>query len=218
MRRFFYLKMFLSIILVLCVLACMTSCGKAPKLEEVEDRFKSLIEASYELNDIFWGDGLPTYERGGEFDKEHMLYDGESGEYILYEYVTSDSKYLMVDTIKAAAEQVYSKNYLNGVYTMLFDGYADDNNGGNLVTARYLENQDWLLKYIDSEINSFNLLKEAGHRRYDMESMRIVRPSTAKYVNVEIDSYLLEDENEKMTVRLRFVLQDGEWFLDSPTY
>ena len=81
MRKNLYLKMLLSVALAICILACMTSCGNAPTLDEVGERFKSLIEASYELNDIFWGDGLPTYERGGEFDREHMLYSGESGEY-----------------------------------------------------------------------------------------------------------------------------------------
>jgi hypothetical protein len=54
-------------------------------------------------------------------------------------------------------------------------------------------------------------------RIYNYDSMEIVRPSKANRITVEIDSYL-EGSEEHLTVRLSLVKQDGEWYLDSPTY
>ena len=45
--------------------------------------------------------------------------------------------------------------------------------------------------------------------------MEIVKPSNGKIVNVSLDAI---DGEERTKVRLTFVLQDGEWRLDSPTY
>ena len=76
----------LILVLALSVAACGAS---APDLGEVKDELKSLIEASYEINEIFFGEGLETYARGGEYDKEHLLYSendeegtSEEGQYL----------------------------------------------------------------------------------------------------------------------------------------
>ena len=58
-----YMKKIICLILCLvCLLPTMTSCGK-PEYVEIEDRFRELIEASHEINVLFWGEGLETYER-----------------------------------------------------------------------------------------------------------------------------------------------------------
>ena len=54
-----------------------------------------------------------------------------------------------------------------------------------------------------------------GDRRYDLDTMEIVKPSNGKIVNVSLDAI---DGEERTKARLTFVLQDGEWRLDSPTY
>ena len=45
--------------------------------------------------------------------------------------------------------------------------------------------------------------------------MEITKPSSAKIVNVTVDAI---DGEERTKARLTFVLQGGEWRLDSPTY
>jgi hypothetical protein len=193
----------------------LTSCG-APELDSVKDRFVELIEASYAINDIFFGAGLETYTRDSEFAKEHRIYDELSAGFDAYEIVKETEGYLDVDAIRAAAEKVYSADYLRGIYTMAFDGYADTDSG-TVTTARYLMDNYRLLRYAMGDEDSFDFL-DGRQRRYDFDSMKITRPSRASHVNLSIDSYLVGDEENVLNVTLRFVLVDGEWYLDSPTY
>ncbi|MBE6662529.1 MAG: hypothetical protein E7606_04525 [Ruminococcaceae bacterium] len=207
------IALLLALLLVLPL--TLTSCG-APELEEVKDRFVELIEASYAINDIFFGAGLETYARDGEFATTHRLYDELSAGYAAYEIVSTDTGYLDVNQIKEAAAKVYSPKYLDGVYTMAFDGYADSTSG-TVVTARYLMDGMFLLRYADGKNDPFDFL-DGAQRRYLFDTMKIIRPSRAKYVNLSIDSYLVGDEDNILNVHLRFVLVDGVWYLDSPTY
>ena len=56
-----------SIILLIAItvtaLSFASCSGKSPKLEDVKERFIYLIENSKEINSIFFGSGLPVYER-----------------------------------------------------------------------------------------------------------------------------------------------------------
>jgi hypothetical protein len=202
---------------ILITILSFTSCQSAPPdLATVKSELVTLVEASYEINEIFFGNGLPTHARGGAYDTEYRLYEGTGFEYDYYEYVTQESPYHFVDQIKAAAEQVYTAEYLKGIYTMAFDGYADENTG-NVTTARYLETNGWLMKYAFGESDPFNILP--GKRVYDFDTMEIVKPSTAKYLNVEVDSHVEGAENgEVMHLTLRFKLTEDGWRLDAPTY
>ena len=205
----------LSLLLCLLMALPLSSCG-APDLSEVKDRFVELIEASYAINDIFFGAGLETYTRDDEFATEHHIYDELSPGFDAYEIVTENAGYLDVESIKAAAEKVYSADYLKGIYTMAFDGYADTNTG-SVTTARYLMDNYRLLRYAAGDEDPFDFL-DGRQRRYNFDSMKITPPSRASHVNVSVDSYLIGDEENILNVTLRFVLVDGEWYLDSPTY
>lgn len=204
----------IAVLLVAVVILALSACGTAPKLAKVKDTFVALVEASYEINDIFFGEGLAVYERGGEFAAKYYIYENLSESYDVYEIVQSESGYLTTDSIKEAASKVYSADYLEGIYTMAFDGYSD---GESVTTARYLEADGYFLRYTYGEKDPFDIL-EGKQRRYLFDTMKIVRPSSSDYVNVEIESYLLGKEDETLTVTLRFTLENGEWRLDSPTY
>ena len=207
-----------AIILLAAVLVCsLFSCGAgdAPALDEVKGELVELIEASYEINRIFFGEGLETYERDGEFDREHHIYDENDYEFSAYEYVTDTCGYLFTDKIRVEAEKVYTGEYLDGVYMMAFDGYADETTGA-VTTARYLDANGWLMTYAYGDVDPFNILP--GKRVYDFDTMEIIKPSTAKYLNVEVESHLEGERDEKLTVTLRFKLTEDGWRLDSPTY
>lgn len=258
------LSLFLAAIMVTLTLA---SCsGGKPDIEEVRPRIVELIEASYEINDIFFGDGLDRVDYEAEYQKiidsyapaleaaekklaeakanyDALLAAGASEDALTavkqeienaekelnkntymftkeefialydtdstYIAVVSD-KYLTVEDIKTAAEQVYSASYLMSVYETTFVGYADSGLT-DMIYARYYNGTDGLM-----------ILKEADiwvteKRVYDYDSMTIVRPSNGKKITVKIDSHL-EGSDETLAVRLSFVKQNGEWFLDSPTY
>lgn len=202
------------ILALILTCASLLSCGNPPDLSEVREQFEDVIEASYAVNEIFFGKGLPTHARDGEFAIENNIYYGFFG-YDAYEFVTEDSPYFSVDDIKYLAEQVYAEDYLEDIYTMAFIGYADEQTGA-VSTARYLESEGILLRYTFGDKDPFDILP--GQRRYLMDTMEIVRPSSAKSVNVTIDSYLVGAEDEILNVTLRFIFENDRWVLDTPTY
>ena len=210
------MKKILICLLCLCTLLACTSCGSsAPDLEEVRDEIVALVEASYEVNEIIFGEGLPTYKRGGDYDKEYNLYSDNDSEFAYYEYVTQECGYYFTEQIKWAAEKVYTAEYLEGIYTMTFDGYADENSGA-VTTARYLDGKGWLLKYSFGENDPFDQL-DGKKRRFDFDSMEIVKPSDSQHLNIKIDSFL-EGETDILNITLHFKKTAEGWRLDAPTY
>lgn len=208
------MKKLLSIlILTVLLVTSLPSCAKEPRLDDYKDEMVALIEASYEINDIFFGEGLPTYKRGGEFDNEYHIY-GDSEQYMAYEYVVQNEKYLFTDQIKWAAEKVYTAEYLDDIYTMAFDGYADENTGA-VTTARYIDVNSWIMKYSYGDTDPFNVLP--GNRRYDFDTVEIVKPYSKTYISITIDSYL-EGDSEILPVTLRFKRTENGLRLDTPTY
>lgn len=278
------------------LLSVLTSCSKAPEYADIEGRLKELVEASAEINTIFFGTGLPTYERvydprsttdvyrdkviGEDGKEEEILYyyyevydkdysrviayrsdftkpftyvyvvrDKEAGKeavfandstkyyaYALegyvepeydfyymsddptdYDYVRHDSKFTSVDQIKYAAEQVYSKEYLSSIYDSMFIGTLSASGGVSGLEARYIEYADddgGMSLMMSNEFEPF--ITET--RQFDYSTARIVRPSNRKFVSIEIESYLPSAPNDRLTVTLTLILQDGQWMLDSATY
>ena len=293
-------KIISLILLVLVLIPCFASCSRPPEYSEIEERFQELVLASGEINIIFFGEGLPTYERisdpfsfentktvieetvdeDGKVTQEYyyyykipdknydrlyafkkgnttgkvytylyvlsepevnkeafytnekkdvyayvledyeyidpvLYYDSTDPEY--YDYVKYDCEYTSIEQIKEAAEKVYSKDYLDAIYEMMFVGSVSDSEYVETATARYIEYADdegniSLMKANDSKPFIYEI------RQYDFSTARIVKPANAEYVNIEIESYLPSKPEGRLTVRLSMILQDGVWMLDSATY
>lgn len=285
------MKRILSAFLCLLMLVPVFSgCGKAPEYSEIEGRLKELIEQSYAINEIFFGNGLPTYERVVDpRESTEVIVDNENGTrtyyyeikdetygrviayrssyanpftyvqvlrepdstrtpvyedaekkvyaYALegyvephydfyyssedpenYDYITSDSPYKSIAAIKEAAEKVYSKDYLESLYQSLFDGTATQA-GTTLTTssARYYEytDEDGITTLMQS--NTYEPLV-TERRIFDFTTAKIIRPKRADFVTISVESYLESKPNERVTVKLTMILQDGVWLLDSGTY
>lgn len=196
-------------------LLSLSSCSRKPKLEDVYDRVVELIEASYELNNVFFGAGLPVYESDSTYaELLHLYFDfSEAGD---YEIVSEHTKFASESEIKEAAEKVYSTAYLEDVlYPNAFVGYAiDDGTGGSAFAyARFYEESNAFYQSTHNE----NYLKN-GTRIYDYSTMKIVSPSKSDAIYVSIESYLPSDPTNISTDPIRLVLQDdGQWYLDSFT-
>ena len=167
-----------------------------------------------------------------EFDESKYDYVYNSDSPTNYDYVRADCKYQDLESIMALAESVYTQSYLKGenyseedmgyggVYAAMFDGFTM---GTEISYARYR---------IDDSIDGFYLLKSnefepffEEHKTYDYSTMKIIKPSRADLVNVEItaNGRFIDYENLAVvtgehTVTLTFVLEGGEWRLDTPTY
>ena len=285
----------LMCILMLCsVILAFNSCSRAPEYVEIEARLKELVEASYSINKVLFGEGLQTYERiydktvsSYEVHGEYYYYElkddtlgkiiayrtitpkkDENGKLITefsyvqvlkeavdgktavyedaasntycyaieyeekkydfyyssddpetYDYVRSDSEYVSIAEIKAAAEKVYSKGYLEqAVYVALFTGaVASDDLSLDSLSARYIEYAADGLGTVLMQSNTYEpLITET--RVFDFSTATMVRPSNKKIVSISIESYLPSAPEKRITVTLTLAKQDGEWFLDSGTY
>ena len=70
----------------------VSSCSQPPAYEEVEERFIALVEASYTVNKILFGEGLPTYAREYEPTDSVFITEGENGKkvYTYYHYLEDE--------------------------------------------------------------------------------------------------------------------------------
>jgi hypothetical protein len=156
------------------------------------------------------------YYRLNDFDIDDIhVYKETDDKY--YDYVREDCGYMTVDSIKQKAEQIYSKVYLDSVYESVFTGIAVDTSGA-LMTARYIEIED-----SNGEMCLMKSNQQKGinvNRVFLLETMRMSekRKSNATNVFVDIDTHLQGDPSSAMTVTVSFFLQDGLWYLNSPTY
>ena len=155
-----------------------------------------------------------------------------------------------VAEIKALAAKVYSKSFLEKSYTQIFVGGSVEVNGrAESIKPRYREDYDIseeeqqfiettkvLRKYKYLDANKMDYIESRGGRTvYDYSTMKIVKPSNATTVVVEIlglyqdnsldtsslnyDEWVSTPEGYSWhTVKLTFVLEDGAWKLDGASY
>ena len=195
------------IIITLLSTTSLISCSRrAPELDDVRERFIYLIENSKKINMIYFGSGLPVYEREGVIATEKGIYYND--ELPAYNRVMEISSYLTVDEMKQLSNEIYSTEYMADIYETAFDGVMT---GSTSAYLRFLETSNWI--YQNRYATDYNL----SDRIYDYSTMEIVKPSNGEYVNITIESYTLEDRTRK-TVLLTFVYERGNWYLDSPTY
>lgn len=206
MKKRSFVKIFALVLVAATLCLTLASCSQPPELDSVYDRFVELIEGSREVNILFFGVGLPVYERGQELSEKIMVYSG-FGE-SQYDHVMENTPYLTIEAMKAAAELVYSSEYLAALYETAFDGVLV----GETSYVRYYEDSEWI--YQNTYAESYVL----SERIYDYGTMEIVEPSNATYVNVDIESYTIDKPENRQTVRLSFTYENGNWYLDSPTY
>ena len=164
------------------------------------------------LADTF--EGTYYYYPLADFDLNKVFFYNEKDD-PNYDYVRPDTGYLTTDDMKAAAEKVYSKDYLHSVYESLFTGITT---GSAILYARYID-------YEDTENGTASLVKynkDEGYKLtrwvYDFSTLRMVEESNANFVTLEVERTDEADVSRRETAKLYFVLENGEWYLDSPTF
>jgi hypothetical protein len=177
----------------------LTSCGKGPALDEVREDIVSTVEKSLELNEIFYGEGLPVYKEMIT-GKDYYLVD------------TEKSSYDSIDELKAALAEVYTADYCTSMNEIMFVGIADD-----LVSLlpRFIEeDMDGTLmqdKYAESIL--------IGKREFDYSAMTMEKSSKNSFT-VRIPATLDGKKDEDAVLTFKKEMADGKvvWKLDSPTY
>ena len=198
-----------------------------------DDAWKYAVKTAEAMNmEAIHTDSEGNFYYPIEFDESQYNYYYDSESPTNYDYVRADCPYQNLESIMALAESVYTQSYLKGenyseedmgyggVYAAMFDGFTV---GTEISYARYR---------IDDSIDGFYLLKSnefkpyfEEHKTYNYDTMKIIKPSRADLVNVEITAtgrYIDYENfsvvNGEHTVTLTFVKEGGEWRLDTPTY
>lgn len=192
----------ISLILSFLTLAALL-CGCGAKLDEeaFSSEISALLDGAAELNEIYYGKGLP-----------YDVYEG-SGIYPIAE----DAPYRTEDELYTATYAVFSDKMAEQMFTFGVQGYYDDDNADLDYSSRYCT--EYGLFAIKAEKIAPTI--ETG-RTYDMSTLKIIR-ARADYVEFSLMSEL---DGEKLEITLRAVphKSTGEddttspWRLDSPTY
>ena len=204
----------LCLCLLLGGLPFLSGCSSAPPLEEMTDRVIYLIEHSYEANVFLFGEGLPVYVRGSELAEARYVYQNETNAaYATYDTAMPTAGYLTVDDMKRCAQNVYSLRYLAALYETAFEGlvYEWGEDSQVVAPARYTEKDGGLQQERDHQP------LVTGRRIYDYATMTYVGRQNATQVKIRMDTYKAGEETV-LPVTLTFVYEDGNWYLNSPTY
>lgn len=176
------LKNNLCVLLIAVLVFSLCSCGGNMTDESAKAELERLLPVSYELNEIFWGKGLPTKLSESSYAMQP---------------VTDDCGYKSVDDIIKKAKTVFSEEYVEEIVSaILTDG--DDTN------ARYAD--------IDGVLKA-----DLRYPQFDVKGNIVISTAKIKKQNSRMMIVTAEYEDGGST-ELTLIMQDGKWYLDSPTY
>ena len=150
--------------------------------ESVRAELERLLPLSYELNEIFWGKGLP-------------ITDTETVN--RYVAVTDDCGYKSTEEILDKAEGVFSSSYLAEIKDAIFTD-SDD------IDPRYMDHNGVLKA--DKNNKGFNI-----QSNIDISTVKIKKQNAALVV-------VTAEYEDGDTTEITLIMQEGKWYLDSPTY
>lgn len=188
---------------------------------ELAARMGELIPRAAELNDVIWGGGLPV-----DPDAAPAL-DTVTG--AQYRPVAPDAPYHSVAELRAAVDAVYCADFVDEVIKyILFEEFADEeHNGAQATSPRYADRK----QLNDDGSTTLRLNIDITHSGFTLPDSSI-DPASVRFKSREVvwDSVWWRGDAITVTVTRRepdgsaadvdLVLrrQNGEWFLDSPTY
>lgn len=197
-----------AVIVILSVF--MTSCSVDYTEDELKDAAVTLIEKSYEVNEIYFGKGLPVAKEDSDAVKDFTADLDVDIKSVNYIPVSEECQYSTIEDLKKLASEVYTEDYCNYLWKMAFEGLSTDD-GVSAVYARYIIDYSGKLT-VRSDLNE----KGANlNRTYDTENITV-----EKMKKEEATVKLMSLVDGKEDGEISFVLKrekDG-WRLDQPTY
>lgn len=182
------MKKLIAVILLLALSLCfIVSCGGVDENSEEAIRakalFNALVEYSYELNVIYYGEGLKPQDK--ETDN-------------LYSPVSSDSNYLTRQALEERTREIFCRDLANTMIDMAFTG-EQGGISSTAVLARYIEFEDRLSVRVNYE----------GVRvtKYDYTTTRVTKISD-RFIQAEIKSVNLE---ENKFFKITLINEEDGW-------
>ena len=202
---------------VLATGAALVSCSK-PKhsAEQMRTVLGELLPKSAELNEIYFGKGLPTTRDEDAVRAFYETFDTDIAA-ISYEPVDPSCGYETVDDIKAATLEVFTEEYASFLFDRAFTGISavfdegtETEHRTTAVYAMYLEQDGFLTKRVNLKDDAIPL-----GRTYDLDSLEVLRENETG-VQVRMESFV--DGQPSVDVEMWLTETDAGWRLDSPTY
>ncbi len=230
--------------LALALSASLFSCGSKYDPAEIKTALDTLLPPSFELNEIYFGEGLPATD---DQDRINALYGtfAANVKSLKYHPVAEDCGYSSIEDIKTATEEVFTTEYAAYLYELAFDGISSDKMEEEETEAKETELGEGELIESGGEITGssgtgavmldvtasyaryleqngmltvrLDLAKDAYDlgREYKTDEMEIVLKKSG-YVVVSVPTYV--DGEYDQDVELKLVMTEDGWRLDTPTY
>ncbi len=225
--------------------ATLLSCG-GPSTDpaELKTALDTLLPLSYELNEIYFGEGLPVTDDQARIDALYGTF-AANVKSLNYHPVAEDCGYTSIEEIQTATEAVFTESYANYLYELAFDGISSDKTQEETAAEEETELGEGEIIESGGEITGDSLnsvvklnvtasyaryleqngmltvrrdLAESAYtlgREYKTEELKIVEEKGAS-VTVSLPSYV--NGEYSMDVELTLVKTDAGWRLDTPTY
>ena len=204
------------------LISTLTSCG-APEIEEISDRLSELIEASYEVNDLLFGEGPDTYERLEDPKASMKYYEAEGGQRYYYFYINDAD----VGNILAYRTKSYGDEYSYLILNKSDDGtsvYFDGENYYCPIEYTYKELEFYYddgfpegydVVRLDDEIKSVQQIKDIAETVYSKSYLSAIYETLFTGVVGSEDA----DVSLQTARYIEFEDTDGKiWFMKSNTY
>lgn len=236
-------------ILILSCMMCIPSCDSTPEYDpaELKTALDTLLPLSYELNEIYFGEGLPQTDDQALIDKLYGAF-AANVKSLNYHPVAEDCGYSSIAEIKTATEAVFTEEYCTYLYELAFDGIssdkvaveaeteAEDEEAGEIGEGEIIESGGEITSTYSAPLK---LDVTASYARYlEQNGILTVRRDLANdayTLGREYDTDKMEITLEKSDyvvvsvpsyvngvydcdVELKLVPTDSGWRLDTPTY
>ncbi|MBR5453330.1 MAG: hypothetical protein IKV54_04545 [Clostridia bacterium] len=183
----------LSVIAVILTVSSLFACGPATievTDEEIREVLKELLPKAEEINEIYYGDGLPTRE---------------AAEGAVYLELSPDAKYKTPEELKAATFAVFSDDLAGQMFTIGVQGVYDDESD-ELGVDRGLDSRYTnMLGIFCMRASKKEPLFDIG-RNYDIDSATVTHRGS-KYIEVTIMS---EKDGEQLELTLTLLPADSQ--------
>lgn len=209
-------KIILFALVIFAVISLCSCGGEKYTEEEIKTILDELLPKSFEMNEIYFGKGLPISEDKDVLNEFYSGFDTDI-EMINYHPVSADCPYQNETELRAATLEVFTEDYAEFLFQRAFAGISAEvqNENGltevhNAIYAMYIEENGVLTVRLDLEEEAMKL-----GRQYKTEPLNIISQKN-NVVVVSIPTFI--DGVYSMEVELRLVLTPDGWRLDSPTY
>jgi len=210
--------LFLALVLTLICSVFLVSCKEEVKYDEAEIKaaLEELLPKSYELNVIYFGEGLPISDDREVIEEFYNSFESDI-EQINYHPVSADSPYQTEADLRAATLAVFTEDYSEYLFQRAFAGISGQlqNIEGETVThnamyAMYIEMNGVLTVRLNLGDEAIPLGRE-----YAVDEMTVKSQKNGTVV-VEMPTYY--NGGLDLYVEVRLVKTENGWRLDSPTY